>query len=64
VADELNDEQHDPDTAMERFDALLGRIVKVSKDDLEKAERKAEEIVDEAIGPPPARGPALADDED
>lgn len=59
-----DDGQHDPDTAMERFDALLGRIVKVSKEDLAKAERAAENIVDEALGPPPARGPALADEED
>ena len=60
----MDDEQRDPEKAMERFDALLGRIVKVSKEDIEKAERAAENIVDEALGPPPARGPALADDED
>ena len=39
---------------------MLGRIVKVSKEDLAKAERAAENIVDEALGPLPARGPALA----
>jgi hypothetical protein len=32
--------------------------------DVRKAEERAEEIVDEALGLPPARGPALADDED
>jgi hypothetical protein len=57
-----DDKQLDP-IRRERFDALLGRIVKVPKEDLEKAERAAENIVDEALGPPPARGPALADDE-
>ncbi len=57
-------EASDPDTAMERFENLLGRVISAGKKDVEKAERKAEEIVEEAIGPPPAPGPALADEED
>lgn len=48
---------------MERFNDLLGRLVKVSKEDLDEAERAAENIVDEALRPPPAKGPALADDD-
>ena len=59
-----DDEQHDPDTAMERFENLLGRIVRAGKKDVKKAEEAVERVVDDAIGPPPARGPALADDED
>ena len=60
----MSDEQHDPEGAMERFEDLGRRIFRVTKDDLKKAEEAAEKIVDEAIGPPPARGPALADEED
>ncbi len=59
-----DEEQHDPETAMERFENLLGRIVSAGKKDVRKAEERAEEIIDEALAPPPARGPALADDED
>lgn len=60
----MNDEQHDPDTAMERFENLLGRIIATGKRDVRKAEEAAQEIVDESLGPPPAGGPALADNED
>lgn len=59
----MSDEQHDPDTAMERFENLLGRIVSAGKKDVRKAEERVEEIVDEALGPPPAQGPALADED-
>ncbi len=58
------DEGDDPETAMERFEDLGRRLFRVTKDDLKKAEEAAEKVVDEALGPPPARGPALADDED
>lgn len=35
-----------------------------TKADVKKVEHAAEEIVEEALGPPPAHGPALADEED
>jgi hypothetical protein len=59
-----NDEQEDPDSAMERFEDLARKVLSKTKDDLNKAEERAEEIVDEALGPPPAKGPALGDDKD
>jgi hypothetical protein len=45
---------------MERFEDFARKVFSKTKDDL----KKAEEIVDEALGLPPAKGPALADDED
>ncbi|HEV2738098.1 MAG TPA: hypothetical protein VGU66_05915 [Candidatus Elarobacter sp.] len=48
---------------MERFENLLGRIISAGKKDVRKVEQAAEEIVDEALGPPPAKGPALADED-
>jgi len=60
----MSDEHHDPETAMERMNELLARIVSAGKKDVEKVEHAAEEIVEEALGPPPAKGPALAEDED
>lgn len=48
---------------MERFEDLLGRIVSVTKDDVQKAERKAKELVDDLLGPPPSGAPALDDEE-
>ncbi len=48
---------------MQRFENLLGRLVSVSKEDVEKAERAAKELADDLRGPPPAGAPAL-DDED
>jgi hypothetical protein len=60
----MTDEQHDPETAMGRFEDFGRRIFRVTKDDLKRVEDRAEELVDEALGPPPAKGPALADDED
>ena len=59
-----DDEQHDPDTAMERFEDFARKVFSKTKGDLKKAEERAEAIVDEALGPPPATGPALADEED
>ena len=58
-----DDEQRDPESAMERFEDLGRRIFRVTKDDLKKAEEAAEKVVDDAIGPPPARGPALVDED-
>ena len=52
------------ESAMERFQDFARKVFSKTKDDLKKAEERAEEIVDEALGPPPAKGPALADDED
>lgn len=49
---------------MERFEDFGRKIFRVTKEDLKKAEEAVEKVVDEAIGPPPAHGPALADDED
>lgn len=49
---------------MERFEDLLGHIVSVTKEDVKKAEEAAEKVIDEALGPPPAGGPAIAEDED
>ena len=49
---------------MERFEVFARKVFSKTKDDLKKAEERAEEIVDEAIGPPPARGQAIAEDED
>jgi len=57
------DEDDDPETAMERFEDLGRRLFRVTKDDLKKAEEAAEKVVDEAIGPPPATGPAIAEDD-
>ncbi len=53
-----NDEQHDPETAMERFEDFARKVFSKTKDDLKKAEEHAEEIVDDVLGP------ALADEED
>jgi hypothetical protein len=53
----------DPESAMERFEEFGRKIFRVTKDDLKKVEERAEEIVDEALGPPPAKGPALADED-
>lgn len=49
---------------MERFEDFARKVFSKTKDDLKKAEERAAEIVDEALGPPPAMGPALADEED
>jgi hypothetical protein len=59
----MSDEQHDPEGAMERFEDFARKVFSKTKDDLKKAEDRAEEIVDEALGPPPAPGPAIAEDE-
>jgi hypothetical protein len=40
---------------MERFENLFGCIVSAAKKDVGKAEERVGEIVDEALGPPPAR---------
>jgi hypothetical protein len=53
-----------PGSAMERFEEFGRKIFRVTKDDLKKVEERAEELIDEALGPPPAKGPALADEED
>ena len=60
----MSDDKLDPDKAMERFEEFARKVFSKTKDDLKKAEERAEEIVDEAIGPPPAPGPAIAEDED
>jgi hypothetical protein len=49
---------------MERFEDLAKRLFRVAKDDVEKAEREAKEIIDDTLGPPPVQGPAVADEED
>ncbi len=59
-----DEETHNPDTAMERFEELGRKIFRVTKDDLKKAEEAVEKVVDEAIGPPPVPGPAITGDED
>lgn len=59
-----NDEQHNPDTAMERMMDFGRRLFRVSKEDLKRVEEAAESVVDDALGPPPATGRALADEED
>ena len=56
-------ETNDPENAMERFEEFGRKIFRVTKDDLKKVEERAEEIVDEALGPPPAKGPALVDED-
>jgi hypothetical protein len=48
---------------MQRFEDLAKRIFRVAKDDVEKVEHEAEEIISEAIGPPPATGPAIAEED-
>jgi len=53
-----------PESAMERFENFGRKIFRVTKDDLKKAEEAVEKVVDEAIGPPPVKGPALVEDED
>jgi hypothetical protein len=58
----MNDD--DPETAMQRFEDLLGRLVSVTTEEVQKAERAAEEIVEEALGPPPSGAPALDDEAD
>jgi len=40
------DEKRDPDTAMERFEDFARKVFSKTKDDLKKAEERAEEIVD------------------
>ena len=59
----MSDEQRDPESAMEKFEDFGRKIFQVTKDDLKKAEEAAEKVVDEAIGPPPAGAPAIAEDE-
>lgn len=51
----MNDSD-DAASAVERFEDFARKVFSKTKDDL----KKAQEIVDEAIGPPPA----VADDED
>jgi exonuclease VII small subunit len=58
----MNDDS--PESAMERLEEFGRKIFRVAKDDLKKAEEAVEKVVDDAIGPPPAKGPALAEDED
>lgn len=53
----------DSRTSMERFEELGRKLFRVAKEDLEKAEREAKEIVDDAIGPPPAEAPAIEPEE-
>jgi hypothetical protein len=48
---------------MERFEDFARKVFSKTKGDLKKAEERAEEIVDEAIGPSPATGPAIADED-
>ena len=55
--------EDDSETAMERFEDFARKVFSKTKDDLKKAEERAEEIVDEALGPPPVPGPAIAEDE-
>jgi hypothetical protein len=47
------------DNAMERFEDLGRKLFRVAKEDVEKVEHEAEEIIEEALGPPPAPGPAI-----
>jgi hypothetical protein len=49
---------------MERFEDFARKVFSKTKNDLKKAEERAEEIVHEAIGPPAAGGPAIVEDED
>jgi hypothetical protein len=49
---------------MERFEDFASELFSKTKDDLKKAEQRAEEIVEEALGPPPQGGPGLADEDD
>jgi len=53
----------DDSTPLQRFEDLAKRIFRVAKDDVEKVEHEAEEIISEAIGPPPATGPAIAEED-
>ena len=48
---------------MERFEEFARKVFSKTKDDLKKAEEATEKVVDEAIGPPPVPGPAIAEDE-
>lgn len=50
----------DAETPMERFEDFGRRLFRVTKEDLKKVEERAEDIVDDALGPPPASGPAIA----
>ena len=59
----MREDDEGGESAMQRFEDLLGRLVSVTKEDVEKAERAARELADDLIGPPPAGAPAL-DDED
>ncbi|MDP9110116.1 MAG: hypothetical protein M3M96_00575 [Candidatus Eremiobacteraeota bacterium] len=60
----MSDEQHDSEAAMARFEDFARKAFSKTKDDVRKVEERAEEIVDDALGSPPAKGPALAEDED
>lgn len=57
------DEQSESETAMQRFEDLLGHLVSVTKEDVQKAERAAKKLADDLAGPPPSGAPAL-DEED
>jgi len=61
----MTDGEHpQAETPMQRFEDLLGRIVSVTKEDVKKPEEVAEKVIDEALGPPPAGGPAIPDEDD
>jgi len=59
----MSEKDDDPETAMERFEDLGRKLFRVTKDDLKKVEESAQELVDDALGPPPTHRPATADED-
>lgn len=57
-----NGEQHDPETALERMEDFGRRLFRLTKEELAEVEREAEEVVRDALGPPPEGSEAVAED--
>jgi hypothetical protein len=55
---------NDDKTPLEQFESFVSEILTVTKEDIQKAEDAAKEIGRDALGPPPAGAPAIAEDEE
>ena len=54
----------DDQSPLEKFESFVSEILTVTKEDIQKAEDAAKEIGRDALGPPPAGAPAIAEDEE
>jgi hypothetical protein len=44
----MNDGNHDPETAMQRFEDFVAEILTVTKDEIAKVQEQAEALIDDA----------------